>query len=321
MHAGVIDDAGIVIDIGIDPLGAKDAGGDSLQLDGQLIELGPACLGENMFRQLLKHRCPRVLDLVDAMAKAHDFLLVCHRVLEPGTSVRRAADFFEHVEDLFVGSAMQWSGKRADRRADNRVRIGQRRAGNPAAKSGGIHRVLGMQNQACVQHLAYGGRRFTLEQHPVEVGGVIEVVARGDRVIAVPEPVKGSDDGWHFRDEANDRLPVALGVHHVASRVEHAHRSHAGLQGVHRVPGFREALDEVLQLVLDPPVVAELVVEVGQLALAGQLALEQQPAGFLEAAFAGERFDGDAAVFQPSPLAVDEADARLRHRHIRQPRP
>ena len=88
----------------------------------------------------------------------------------------------------------------------------------------------------------------------------------------------------------------------VAGRVEHAHRGDAGLQGVHRVAGLGQALDQVVELVLDAAMVAELVVEVGQLALRRQVALEQQPGGFLEAAFAGQGLDGDAAIFQAGVL-------------------
>ena len=142
-----------------------------------------------------------------------------------------------------------------------------------------------------------------------------------DRLVAVAEAMKRGHDGRQLGDQADDRVPVALGVGDVAGRVEHAHGGHAGLQGVHRMAGFGQALDQVLELVLDAAMMPELVVEVGQLALGGQVALEQQPGGFLETAFAGQGLDGDAAVLQAGAFAVDEADRRLRHRHVRQARP
>src|SRR5262249_55153129 len=111
------------------------------------------------------------------------------------------------------------------------------------------------------------------------------------------------------------------GVGHVAGRVEHAHRRHRRLQGVHRVAGLGQALDQVLELVLDAAAVAQLVVEVGQRALAGQVALEQQPGSLLETALAGQRLDGDTSVLEPGPFAVDETDGRLRARHVCQTRP
>src|SRR5262249_6022036 len=72
--------------------------------------------------------------------------------------------------------------------------------------------------------------------------------------------------------------------------------------------------------VRQPAALAELVVEIGKLLLTRQRALEQKPGGFLEAALASERLDGDAAVLQAGTLAVDEADRRLGGRHVRQTR-
>ena len=53
-------------------------------------------------------------------------------------------------------------------------------------------------------------RRLALEQHVVEVGGVIEIVARLDRLVAVAHAMKRGDDGRQLGDQADDRFPVAL---------------------------------------------------------------------------------------------------------------
>ena len=55
-----------------------------------------------------------------------------------------------------------------------------------------------------------------------------------------------------------------------------------------------------------------------ELALRRQVALEEQPGRFLKAAFASQRLDRDAAIFQSGAFAIDEADRRLRYRHVRQ---
>ena len=64
--------------------------------------------------------------------------------------------------------------------------------------------------------------------------------------------------------------------------------------------------------------VPQLVVEVSQFLLRGQIALEQQPACLLETALASQNLRRDTSIFQPRPLTVDEADGRLRDGHIRQ---
>ena len=66
---------------------------------------------------------------------------------------------------------------------------------------------------------------------------------------------------------------------------------------------------------------AQLVVEVGQLALRGQVALEQQPSRFFKTAFTRQRLHGDAAVLQAGPFAVDETDGRLGGGHVGKARP
>jgi hypothetical protein len=145
---------------------------------------------------------------------------------------------------------------------------------------------------------------------------VVEVVARLDRLVAVAQAVESGHDRRHFRDQADDRFPVALSVGHVAAWVEHAHGGDGGLQGVHRMAGVGQALDEIDKLIFDAAMVAELIVEIGELLLRGQLALEEEPGGFLEATGTSQRLHGDAAILQARILAVDEADRRLRHRHV-----
>ena len=113
---------------------------------------------------------------------------------------------------------------------------------------------------------------------------------------------------------------LLCGVGDVAGRVEHAHRGDAGLQGVHRMAGFGQALDEIDELVLDAAMVAQRSSKSASSRLRGQVALEQQPGRFLETAFAGQRLDGDAAIFQAGPFAVDETDRRLGDRHVGQAR-
>ena len=181
--------------------------------------------------------------------------------------------------------------------------------------------MFGVQNQAGVEHLGDGRRRLVLGEHVVEIGGVPEVVAGRDGVVAVAQAVEGGDDGRQLGDEPDDRVPVALGVGDVASGVEHAHRGDAGLEGVHRMAIFRQALHDVEQLVLDTAVMAQLIVEASQLALSGKVALEQQPGCLLETTLPRQGFHGDAAVFQAGPFAVDETDRRLGGRHVGQSRP
>jgi len=177
-----------------------------------------------------------------------------------------------------------------------------------------------MQHQARVQHPGDRGGRLAAEQHPVEIGGVGQVFTRRDGFVTMAEPMEGRHDRGQLGHQADHRIPIGLGVGHIPRRVEHAQAGHRGLQRSHRVARFRHAFDHVHQLVLQPAVLLQLLVEQRQFFLGGQLTLQEQPRGLLEGAFAGKGFHGDAAVLQPSALAVNETDRRFGHWHIRQAR-
>src|SRR6185437_14883831 len=217
-----VDAARVEIDVRIDALGAEDAGSNALHFEGQLIQLRPPHLDEGILGQFLQNRGARIFDLVDAMPQAHDLLFVSDGVVETGTDVVGRTDLVEHVQHLFVGAAVQRAGERADGGTDHRIGIGQRRAGDAAAERRGVHRVFGVQNQASVEYLADGRRWLLLGEHVIEVRGVAEVIAWHDRGVAMPEAMKGGDDGGQLGDEPHDRIPVALLVVYIAGRVEHA---------------------------------------------------------------------------------------------------
>ena len=194
-------------------------------------------------------------------------------------------------------------------------------AGHARRKRRGVHGMFGVKDQASVQHLGDGRRRLLFGEHVIEVGGMGQVVARRDGMFAVTQPMKGGHESRHLGDETYDRIPIGLGVGHVAGRVKHAHRGDAGLKRVHRMAGFRQALDQVNEFVIDAAVMAQLVVKVGQFALRGQIALEQQPGRFFKTAFAGQRLHGDTAVLQTRSLAVNETNGRLGGGHVGKARP
>ena len=98
-----------------------------------------------------------------------------------------------------------------------------------------------------------------------------QVVARPDRLVAVAHAMEGGHHRRQLGDQADDRLPVALLVGDVPRRVEHTQGSDAGLQRVHGVARLRQTAEESLEFVLDAAVVAELIVEIGEFLLRGQL--------------------------------------------------
>ena len=98
---------------------------------------------------------------------------------------------------------------------------------------------------------------------------MIEIVARIDGFVAEAQPMGRRHYRWHLGDQSNRRVPIALGIADIPSRVEHSHGRHTGLQGIHRMAGFRQAFDQISELIFDAAMMTELIVKVGQLALSG----------------------------------------------------
>ena len=63
------------------------------------------------------------------------------------------ADFFEHVDDAFVGAAVQRPFERADGGADRRVHVAERRGDDTGGEGRGIEPVLGVQDVGHVERL------------------------------------------------------------------------------------------------------------------------------------------------------------------------
>ena len=78
-------------------------------------------------------RRARVEHFVNAVADAHDLLLLRERFLDPGIDFVERADFLEHVDDAFVGAAVQRAFERADGGADRGIHVAERR-GHDAAR-------------------------------------------------------------------------------------------------------------------------------------------------------------------------------------------
>ena len=91
------------------------------------------------------------------------------------------------------------------------------------------------------------------------------------------------------------RVEAGQGVDH---RREHRHRR--GVDG--------EALEVVLERLVQRGVARQPLAEPVELGLVGQPAEDQEPGGLDEGGVLGELLDGDAAVAEDALLAVDEGD-------------
>ena len=106
---------------------------------------------------------PRILGVVDAVAEAHDPLLLGERVLDPRLRPVDVPDLQEHPHDADVRAAVQRPLERADARDDARVHVGEGRHRDPGRERRGVQLVVGVEDQRGVHRLLGEGARLPAE--------------------------------------------------------------------------------------------------------------------------------------------------------------
>ena len=148
-----------------------------------------------------------------------------------------------------------------------------------------------------------------LEHHREEVLGEVEVVVGVDvgqpHVVAVGE----GGQGRHLGDQADRRHVALFGVVDLLRvGVEGRERADPGEQHPHRVGVVAEALEELLEVLVDEGVVGDVVDPAVELGPGRQLAEDQQVGDLEEGGALAELLDRVAAVFEDPGLAVDVGD-------------
>src|SRR6185295_6453557 len=140
--------------------------------------------------------------------------------------------------------------------------------------------MLGMEDQAVVEYVAPQRRRLYLSQHVEEVFRESQVVARWNILVPIPQTRPGCDDRRQFGHEPDCRPIVVLDVLNIPAWIEHAQSSDSSLQGVHGMPLFGKAFQQVDNLKLDTPVMDDVLVPSRKLRLSGKVSKEQEISGF-----------------------------------------
>ena len=160
--------------------------------------------------------------------------------------------------------------------------------------------------QARLRHVLVFG---LLEHHREEVLGEVEVVVRVDVGQAHVVPVGEGGEGRHLGDQADGGHVALFGVADLLRvRVEGRERADAGQQHPHRVGVVAEALEELLQVLVDVGVVGDVEHPAVELRLGRQLAEDQQVGDLEEGGALAELLDRVAAVFEDPGGAVDVGD-------------
>ena len=210
--------------------------------------------------QLLQHLvtdapdngCARVEVLVHTVAEAHqpEGIAGVLGPLDVLADVLRAADVLQHPDHGFIGAAMRRAPERNATGGKRGERVDPGTARDPHGGGGAVLFVVRVQHQQRVE--SPGRHRIGLfsQHHVEEIGGVVEIVARGNGRLADRVAVGGSR---HRRDVRNHPMAEAApvigvtgicavricGGHERERRRHHAHGMGVGRHGRNRFENFR----------------------------------------------------------------------------------
>ena len=125
-------------------------------------------------------RRARIERFINAMADAHDLFLLREAFLHVGVHFVQRTDFLQHLDDAFIGAAVE----RAFRACRWRVVMAEymslkRRDGDAGAERGGVHAVIGMEHVAQIHGAFLFRRRLFAIDQVKEIGGFARGVDPG----------------------------------------------------------------------------------------------------------------------------------------------
>ena len=220
----------------------------------------------------------------------------------------------QHAQDRLVGAAVQRPVEGGDAGGDRRVGVDVGGADAAHGVGRAVLFVVGVEDEEHVERLRerFLGDVFVfrfLEHHREEVLGVVEVVVRIGVGEAHVVPVGEGGQGRDLGDQADRRHVALFGVFGLLGvGVEGRERADPGEQHPHRVGVVAEALEEVLEVLVDVGVVGDVEDPALELGGGRQLAEDQQVGDLEEGRALAELLDRVAAVFEDPGVAVDVGD-------------
>ena len=175
--------------------------------------------------------------------------------------------------------------------------------------------MLGVQDQAGIKDAGRQGIGLPFREHVQKVGGVGEIVAGLDGVLAFANQLERRHHRGDLGDQPHHRRRDVVGAIEGPPGIEQPKGRGTGLQGIHGMPPRGEAFHHVADPEADPPVHLHLAFKGLQLIGGGQLPPDQEVGRFQETAVGCEASHLVAAVGELALEAIDIADRRLGRRH------
>ncbi len=223
---------------------------------------------------------------------------------------RIAADLPDRLQaahDLLVRAAVQRPGQRAQGGDDGRVHVGERGGADARGEGRRVHRVVGVQHQACVEDLSGPVGWSAARKLEQEVGGDAKAGIGFRQLAAEPGGVVGGDQHWLLRGQPRGLALVSRRLVGGGVRIIGAAERHQAPQRLHGPLVAGDASQVVGHESAELPASGEFGPVAVQLAAVRGLAALEQERDFLEAGAAGEVVNVVATVEQQPRAAVDVA--------------
>ena len=194
------------------------------------------------------------------------------------------------------------------------VRIGVRAADVAHRAGAAVLFVVGVQDEQHVQgpfqhRVGPVDGLVLLEELTQEAAGVAELAVRIDVGLADAVAIGVGGDARHLRDQSNRLQAPRRGVvDGLCEGIERREGADGAQEDAHGVGVVAEALDDLLDVLVQHHVLGEILLPLRQLALVGQLAMDEQMGGLDERAAFRELLDRVAPIPQNALLPVDERD-------------
>jgi hypothetical protein len=143
-----------------------------------------------------------VFGAVDAVAEAHDALVVGKLLPDVRVGAGRIADLGGHLLDRLGGAAVQRAFERADGGDDGGVHVRERGGGDAGRKGRGVGAMLSVEQEVEVHGVDGFLARLLAFEHVEEVGGVRKRGQWRHWLEAAADAVVGGDDGGDLGGEA-----------------------------------------------------------------------------------------------------------------------
>ena len=259
----------------------------------------------------------RIVVLVDSVAEAHQLNFAGLHPLDVVGDVGHRADFVEHPQCFFIGAAVQRACQRSRCRRHGEIRISFSAAYDAHGGGAAVLLVIGVQDEQNIEGAGDHGAGDILRlchapKHVHEVLGVAEIVVRINERMTHAVPVRVRRQGRHFGNQADNLLLPDFAVANVPRfRIDSREGRQRTDENPHWMRVVTEAIDEVLDGLVQHGVEGDVVHPFPFTLVIGELAVEQQISDLEEGAIFGQVVDVISAITEYALVAINVGDCAL----------